>query len=195
MSCDNLEQLLKNLYEGNQTFVHDPRYKKERQENLEQDPCVIVVSCSDARVSIPVIFSFPYVGTFFEVKTAGQILDSSDLESIKYAVTSYQALAIIMLGHTGCGAVESTVKSIIDPDKRYLRTEFPTITTTIAPAVYKVLQSDIPKTQVLHQSIIQNTLDRAEQLKFTFGDQLPIIPAVYNISTGKVTLLNGNKNL
>lgn len=135
------------------------------------------------------LHNFPYLGSFFEIKTAGQILDSSDLESIKYAVTNYDALAIIMLGHTGCGAVEATVQSIVNPEKRHLRTEFPTITTIIAPAVYKVLQSNTPKDRVLHQSIIQNILDRTQQLKFTYGDHMPIISAIYNIASGKINLL------
>ena len=189
MSCDNLEQLLKNLRKGNQRFVNDPKYEIERRETSDQDPCVIVVSCSDSRVSMPLIFNFPFLGTFFEVKIAGQVMDSSGLESIKYAVNTFNPLAIIMLGHTECGAVKDTLESIINPEKHYIRTEFPVLTTTIAPSIYKVLRKDLPKSQVLHQSIIQNTLDRAGQLNFIFEDRIPVIPAIYNLLSGKVSLL------
>lgn len=191
MSCDNLEELIQNLIEGNQTFIDNPKYEVERNETQHQDPCVIVVSCSDSRVSIPVVFNFKNLGVFFEVKTAGQVLNSSDLESIKYAVDSYDTLAIIMLGHTGCGAVKATVESITDPEKRGLRNEFPTITSNIAPSVYKVMQSNKvdSKEQLVSKSIIQNIFDKTRQLEFLFGDQMHVIPALYNILSGKVTLL------
>lgn len=188
--CESLEDFLAVLAKGNATFINDPKYKIERKRTKDhQHPCIVVVSCSDSRVSVPVIFSLPNLGTFFEVKVAGQVMNASDLESVKYAVHTHDPLAIIMLGHTNCGAVKATVDSIIENNTE-IRTDFPTITGSIAPAVYEVLANkNFDKEDLILDSIIQNIHNKTQQLKFLFGDQIDIIPAIYNLATGKVTFL------
>jgi len=190
MNSKNIERHLKNLIKGNNNFIKNPTYIIEREKTKDhQDPCIIVISCSDSRVSIPTIFNYPHLGVFFEIKTAGQVLNSSDLESIKYAVMNYDVLLIIMLGHTNCGAVIATVESIVEPKKYNLRNEFPTITSSIAPSVEKVIRKhpSCLKKKLIYKSIIENILDKTLQLEFLFGDKMYIVPALYNLSSGEVT--------
>ena len=186
-----LEALVLKLVKGSKAFIDNPKYQAEREKVKNyQDPHFIVVSCSDSQVSVPIIFNNLHLGTFFEIKTAGQVLTSSDLESIKYAVDNYNSLAIIMLGHTNCGAVESTVESIIssNPERRAeIRNAFPTITTSIAPAVHKALKVDHRQEDLVLNAIVENIFNKTRELEFLFGNRISIIPALYDLITGKVT--------
>ena len=186
-NCENVKQILIDLINGNIQYMNNPIYQEERSETkLSQHPCIVVVSCSDSRVSIPLIFNYPQIGVFFEVKTAGQVLTSSDLESIKYAVDHLNPIAILMLEHTNCGAVIATIDSIND---HKIRTEYPTITTSIINSVEKVMNNGLAREELIYHSIVQNIIDKSDQLTFLFGNKIIIVPALYNVSSGKVSFL------
>ena len=50
----------------------------------------------------------------FVVRTAGQAIDAAVLGSIEYAVTALNVPLIVVLGHSGCGAVKATISAIND---------------------------------------------------------------------------------
>ena len=77
---------------------------------LSQQPSVIVLSCSDSRCSVPVLFNQLHLGQIFEIKTAGNVMDASCLESIKYALQNIEPppKLIVVLAHTGCGALTAS---------------------------------------------------------------------------------------
>lgn len=185
------------LIAGNKRFIKDEKFAKERDRTAEsQTPTYIIISCSDSRVSVPLIFDMPYLGKIFEVKTAGQNLASSDLESIKYAIDHLdeKVEAVIVLGHTKCGAVEATVKSLKDNKEGHdIRRDFPTIVRNILPAVLRVLKrtgKKIKFDKLVKKSVYQNAIDGAETVRFLLDGRSPVIPAVYNIKTGKVVFLS-----
>lgn len=122
----------------------------------------------------------------FEVKTAGQVLTSSDLESIQYAVDHLGPSFLIIMGHTNCGAAIATV----DANKEIKR-EFPTIVTQIRPAVDEVLfrNPKISHRKLIKRSIVQNIINKRNELEYLFGKRVVVVPALYNISSGKVTWL------
>lgn len=65
-------EVVARLTAGDRAFVHSERYAEERAETAEsQHPRVIVVSCSDSRVSAPIIFDAQKLGFMFESKTGG----------------------------------------------------------------------------------------------------------------------------
>src|SRR5580698_11218777 len=69
-----------------------------------QSPNVIILSCSDSRVSPEVIFD-QSLGDIFVVRTAGNIADPVGLGSLEYAVDHIHSPLLVVLGHTKCGAV------------------------------------------------------------------------------------------
>ena len=73
-----------------------------------QHPCAIVVCCSDSRVIPEEIFSAG-LGDLFVIRVAGNVLDRHQLGSIEYAAAHLGCSLIVMLGHTGCGAVAAAL--------------------------------------------------------------------------------------
>jgi len=87
----------------------------------EQRPYAAVLGCSDARVPIELIFN-EGPNDLFVVRVAGNGLGTEVLGSLKYAVDhlSDSLRLVVVLGHSGCGAVTAAVDIFLDP-QAYLR--------------------------------------------------------------------------
>jgi carbonic anhydrase len=75
-----------------------------------------VLGCSDARVPTELIFGQAY-NDLFVVRVAGNVLGNECLGSIDYAVGHLgdSLRLLVVLGHTGCGAVSATVDAYLRP--------------------------------------------------------------------------------
>lgn len=173
----------KSLIKRNKSFVSNKNFENQRSKlATTQHPEVVLVSCSDSRLDISYIFDLE-LGQIFEIRTAGQVLTSSDIESIKYALDHLHVKIIIVMGHTNCGAVTAAVNSLKD-DK--IRSEYPTITSTIIGSVEKVYNEyKTNNDKLIYNSIIQNAIDGANRLSYLFPD-VTVIPFLYDVKTGKV---------
>ncbi len=74
-----------------------------------QHPYAIVVACSDSRVIPEIIFSAG-IGDLFVVRVAGNVIDDHQLGSIQYAAEHLHTRLVLVLGHTGCGAVAAALE-------------------------------------------------------------------------------------
>jgi carbonic anhydrase len=81
-----------------------------------QRPYAAVLGCSDARVPIELIFN-EGPNDLFVVRVAGNGLGSEVLGSLKYAVDHLgeSLKLIVVLGHSGCGAVSAAVDVFLNP--------------------------------------------------------------------------------
>ena len=78
----------------------------------KQKPFAAVLSCADARVPTGLLFS-QAVNDLFAVRVAGNVLASSCLGSLDYAVENLESVRLlVVLGHTDCGAVTAAVDSM-----------------------------------------------------------------------------------
>lgn len=99
----------------------DPRdLGLEAGNNLgpRQRPFAAVPGCSDARVPIELIFN-EGPNDLFVVRGARNDLGSEVLGSLKYAVEHMggSLKIVVVLGHSGCGAVSSAVDVFLEPEK------------------------------------------------------------------------------
>lgn len=98
------------LLEGNQRFTEDrverPNADSSRRMSLRsgQSPRVVVLSCSDSRAPVELIFDLG-LGDAFVIRTAGHIVDNSVLGSLEYAVENLDCNLIVVMGHQHCGAI------------------------------------------------------------------------------------------
>lgn len=90
-----------------------------------QQPYAVVIACSDSRVIPEAIFDAG-IGELFVIRVAGNVIDDHQLGSIEYAASHLGVKLIVVLGHTGCGAVDAAmnhdpsgfIRSITDEIKR-----------------------------------------------------------------------------
>ncbi|HVO90194.1 MAG TPA: carbonic anhydrase, partial [Casimicrobiaceae bacterium] len=81
-----------------------------------QHPFAAVLGCSDARVPVELIFS-EGPNDLFVVRVAGNALGDDVLASLEYAVDhlSDTLQLVVVLGHSGCGALTAAVDVFLDP--------------------------------------------------------------------------------
>ncbi len=82
-----------------------------------QRPYAAVLGCSDARVPIELIFN-EGPNDLFVVRVAGNGLGGEVLGSLRYAVDRLggSLKLIVVLGHSGCGAVSAAVDVFLNPE-------------------------------------------------------------------------------
>jgi carbonic anhydrase len=85
---------------------------------LRQRPFAVVLGCSDARVPIELIFN-EGPNDLFVVRVAGNGLGMEVLGSVRYAVEQLGGTLklIVVLGHSGCGALTTAVDVFLDPSE------------------------------------------------------------------------------
>jgi carbonic anhydrase len=108
---------LRELMAGNERFdnnqlisvEHDLRVLKENTVE-KQEPFAAVLACADSRVPIELVFD-QTIGHIFVTRVAGNIVTPKIMASLEYAVAVLGVKVLLVLGHTGCGAVKATMKA------------------------------------------------------------------------------------
>lgn len=130
---------------GNERFLRGepqhPHQDAERRQLLAaaQRPDVALFGCSDSRLAAEIIFD-KGIGDLFVVRNAGQVISSSVIGSLEYAVSVLGVPLIVVLGHDSCGAVLAAVDSQrkdATPLPRHIRD----LIAEIVPAVRRVAGS------------------------------------------------------
>ena len=167
------------LISGNRKFIEtgdaDVRIRTADQG---QHPYAIVISCSDSRVIPEEIFSTG-IGDLFVIRVAGNVLDNHQLGSIEYAAAHLGCKAVILLGHTGCGAVSAALSGHHDGFIAYI--------------IEDILEAIGEETDPAEACRL-NVLHGVDLIKKEFADhpevsEVEIIGAIYDIRTGKVAWL------
>jgi carbonic anhydrase len=183
---------LEMLKEGNQRFlgknVQDRDLHIQVQNTSDgQFPYAVVLSCIDSRVPVELVFD-QGVGDIFSARVAGNIINEDILGSIEYACGVAGSKAILVLGHTKCGAVTSACKGV----------ELGNITALLSkvkPAIANVQERDgeveveeVTKANV-HQSIKEIREKSSILSDLETEGKIKIVGAVYHVEDGRVTYL------
>ncbi len=157
-----------------------------------QTPFAAIVSCSDSRVVPELIFD-QGPGDLFVVRVAGNFISEEGLATLEYGVAVLGIKYILVLGHTACGAVDATIKSIADSELP--PGHLPSLVNAIRPAVYDVM-GEAPD-DLLAAATAQNAKLNATRAlsegpilsEAAAAGTLGAAAGVYEIATGKVTFL------
>ncbi len=187
----NQAEVIERLKTGNARFVEDKLdgqlQDSSRRESLTagQEPYAIVLSCADSRV-VPELAFDTGLGELFVVRVAGNVANTSSVASIEYAVAHCGTRVIVVMGHESCGAVTAACAG---GDNGY---NINHLLAHIAPSIAACGEgSDI--TTVIKKNaelVVQDLLRRSEILsKFHKEEGLKIVPAYYNLDSGRVDWL------
>ncbi len=76
-----------------------------------QTPFATILGCADSRLAPELIFD-QFVGDIFVVREAGNIAETAtDLGSIEYGQAVLKSKALVVLGHSDCGAVKAAFQN------------------------------------------------------------------------------------
>jgi len=190
MPVVNADTAIALLEKGNSTFIDNPISKPHLANEARiasinsQNPIAVVVTCSDARTAPEIIFS-KNINRIAVIRTAGNVVDDLCLGSIEYFVKNCGTRLVVVMGHQNCGAVKATIAGGNIPP------HINSIVNQIRPAVAAAMKE---QGDLLSNSIQANVSHVSEKIRkdSALKDVLDVkvVPAVYNLETGKVHWLN-----
>lgn len=104
------------LRKGNDRFVNNLKSNRNLLQQVNetsdgQHPLAIVLSCIDSRTSAELVFD-QGLGDIFSCRIAGNVLNDDILGSMEFACKVAGAKAIVVLGHSRCGAIKGACDGV-----------------------------------------------------------------------------------
>lgn len=211
-TSNNAADILQELKDGNRRFAAG---KPSVQPPLPptaptQSPRAIVLGCADSRVPVEMIFD-QAIGSLFVVRVAGNIAAPTQIGSIEFAAVSFATPLLVVLGHSGCGAVAATLQSLADKESKTASdnplNESPhlaAITEQIRPAIAPLLKDNTAAQNSeslltaaiaanIHATI--NTLQTQSNIikNLVAEHRLTLAAATYDFATHEVNFLPANQ--
>ena len=195
------EQAIEMLMAGNKRFTGGNMMNRDLGAQVSQTgtegqaPYAVVLCCIDSRVPAETVFD-QGVGDIFTARIAGNFVQADLIGSMEFACKLAGSKAIVVLGHTKCGAVKGAVTGI-PAELNLVNLEH--MLTHLKPAVDGA-QSEPPRdatNPAFLQAVsdhnvtltVQNIKDKSPVLKKMAEDgDIAIVGAMYNVETGEVTL-------
>jgi carbonic anhydrase len=182
--AQTVDTLWSDLAAGNARFVEGSLdycslHQLRRVTAGGQLPPTSILSCADSRVPAELVFDRT-IGELFVTRVAGNVDDPFGIASLEYAVLNQWTKLIVVMGHSDCGAIHS---SMTEP-----KPGEPT------PALYdlimRIRKSFRTTPRDLREATIMNIHYTAGQLALNPKLKgVPIVKAYYDVGTGKVERL------
>jgi len=194
-------EALERLRAGNARFVSGTLSVEALASRMQrgaamatQAPFAVVLGCSDSRAPVEIIFD-QGPGELFVIRVAGNIVAPSQIGSVEFAAERFGTRLVVVLGHTGCGAIEATLEVLENrgqPTSRHLDS----IVDRIRPAVEALMETDLRNDHdaLFHAAVRANVRVAANQLRhgsnvlerLIEAEGLLVVGAEYSLETGAV---------
>jgi carbonic anhydrase len=189
------------LQEGNRRFVSDISNRDvitDRARRLEltrsQEPFAAILGCSDSRVPVEIVFD-QGLGDLFVIRVAGNIVAPSLIGSVEFAAEKFRTQLVVVLGHTQCGAIETTLQQLLRPIENQSR-NLHSIVDLIRPSIEGLLSTDMRQDpRALWRAAVRANI-RASVRHLRHGSEiieqliqkagLLVVGAEYSLETGVV---------
>lgn len=189
---DSPKEAMDLLIAGNRRFVAHNLTSFEadlallRADSEEhQEPFAAILSCADSRVPPELIFD-QSIGHLFVARVAGNVATNVTTASLEYGAAVLGVKAILVLGHTNCGAVKAAAAGKAVPG------QISTLFQYIHPAVAGIgsdMTAGSRNNALLQASTLRKTSPVLSGL--VTEKKLLIQAALYDVGNGKVTMLEG----
>ncbi len=198
-------EALERLRDGNRRFVQGnvgTRVAEAAAQRIElasgQEPFSIILGCSDSRVPAEIVFD-QGLGDLFVIRVAGNIVAPSGIGSVEFAAERFGTSLVVVLGHTGCGAIDATITSLTMPASETSR-NLASIVDRVRPSIEPLL--DVVGTgdrdALAIEGMRANVRASVSQLRqgspilqeLIANDALWVVGAEYELETGVVTFFD-----
>jgi carbonic anhydrase len=182
---------LQALMEGNRRFTtngataHEQDLAILKKNNIEkQEPFAAVLSCADSRVPVELVFD-QSIGQLFVTRIAGNVVTSEIIASLEYGAAVLGTKAILVMGHSNCGAVKATIEAKGVPGQ--ISALYPHIQPAVDQAGSNLEAATKANAKIQAGLLRQASTVISDLLK---KNELKVVAAYYEIGSGGVTLLN-----
>jgi carbonic anhydrase len=188
-------QALDILIEGNQRFKNNVLREHDmlrvRDETVDkQHPFASVLSCSDSRTTVELIFD-QNLGDIFSVRLAGNIASIKAIGSLEFSCKYLGSKLVVVMGHTNCGAIKAAcdhykggnigeIIELIDPAVLLEKTIIDKRDSSNDEFVERVCFHNVEvqmKRILKRSSLLTDMIEKKE---------IGLVGAVYNLASGEV---------
>jgi carbonic anhydrase len=183
------------LKDGNRRFVDGTAFERSYSDQIAatatgQYPYAVVLGCIDSRVPVEVVFD-QGIGDVFSPRVAGNIVNEDLLGSMEFACKLAGSKAIVVLGHTACGAVKGAI------GKARLG-NLTTLVTKIEPVVDQVAANmdseDAGFVDAVAEANVNATIEAIREKSEVLAEmeqagEISIVGAMYDVASGEVRFL------
>lgn len=198
---------LDRLRDGNRRFVASIQSgqtllgpTKPIELGQAQNPIAIILGCSDARVPAELVFD-QGLGDLFVIRVAGNVVAPSQVGSVEFAATRFGTPLVVVLGHSGCGAIMATIEELQNPSSSSAALRnIHSIVNRVKPSVEGLLATELRHDmhQLVHHAVRANVRASVNQLRhgselleqLIQQDKLAVVGAEYSLETGAVEFLD-----
>jgi carbonic anhydrase len=186
---------LAHLRDGNGRFLSGARQPRDLRAQVKataagQYPYAAVVSCMDSRAPAELVFD-QGIGDIFSIRVAGNVVDQDDLGSLEYAAKVAGAKLVVVMGHTGCGAIKGAIDDVQMGNLTFLLEKIRPAIDASGPRgsskdhayVDRVAERNVRQT-------MKEIRDRSSILRPALDSgRVGLAGAMYELETGKATFL------
>jgi carbonic anhydrase len=184
------DAVLARLMDGNARFVagrldsFDEDLAVLKQNTVDQqEPFAAVLSCADSRVPVELVFD-QSIGHVFATRVAGNVCTPEIIASLEFGAAVLGTAVIVVLGHSGCGAVKATIAAKAVPG------QISALYAPIRPAVERAgtdLDAAIRANAQIQAGLLRTSSPVIAEL-VTAG-KMKVVAGFYELGSGKVSLL------
>ena len=191
------DEAIARLKAGNERFLAGKSVNCNLMEQVKetakgQAPFAAIVGCIDSRVPPELVFD-QRIGDVFCARIAGNFVNTDIIGSLEFATKIVGSRAIVVLGHSECGAIKGAVDDVrLGNLTAALSKIRPAVDATKADGdrtaknsafvqAVAVTNARLAAGKLLEESPIMKELVAQKQLR--------VVPAMHDVATGKVTFL------
>jgi carbonic anhydrase len=195
---------LDRLKDGNRRYVQNVRSLESmishgRRGEFSQSPFAIVLGCSDSRAPAEIVFD-QGLGDLFVIRVAGNIVAPSQIGSVEFAAERFGTRLVVIMGHTGCGAIDAAIEAIKSehgPASRNLLS----IVNRVRPSIEEMVGTELASDPAKLRRAAMRANVRASVSHLRYGSEiierlsrdegLAVVGAELDLNTGEVSFFDG----
>jgi len=190
-------QAIEILKQGNVRFTSGSTTSRDYQSQVSQTaggqyPLAAVVSCIDSPLPTEIVFD-QGIGDIFNARIAGNFVNEDILGSLEFACKVAGAKAIVVMGHTSCGAIKGACdKAELGNLTQLLEKITPAVDAVETPEGADRSSANAAFVDAVAAKNVEFTLAKIRENSSVLNEMLEaneieIIGAMYDVATGKVS--------
>lgn len=192
-------QAIEILKQGNVRFTSGSTTSRDYQSQVSQTaggqyPIAAVVSCIDSRIPTEIVFD-QGIGDIFNARIAGNFVNEDILGSLEFACKVAGAKAIVVMGHTSCGAIKGACdKAELGNLTQMLEKIMPAVDAIHTPQGADRSSANAEFVDAVAAKNVELTLAKIKENspvleEMIEANEIEIVGAMYDVASGKVSFL------
>ncbi len=187
------------LKTGNERFVRNLKINRNLLQQVNetseaQHPFAVIISCMDSRTSSELVFD-QGLGDIFSIRIAGNVINEDIIGSTEFGCKVVGAKIIVVLGHTGCGAIKGTVNKVELGNLHF-------ITSKIRRCIPRAQKAGMTEGDLCQAVTVENVRQGMDDLmngseilsNMVSNGEISLVGGIYDVATGAVTFTHEKRD-